>query len=66
MGEFEGDKSDGKHPWIIGGDFNAVLQLQDRKHGNPVTKAETRDFSDCIQELKLNELNWEGGILYLV
>lgn len=47
-------------PWIIGGDFNVVLQLQDRKHGNPVTKAETQDFSNCIQELKLNELNWEG------
>ncbi|XP_019251069.1 PREDICTED: uncharacterized protein LOC109229979 [Nicotiana attenuata] len=47
-------------PWIIGGDFNDVLQLQDRKHGNPVTRAETQDFSNRIQELKLNELNWEG------
>ncbi|XP_070015336.1 uncharacterized protein [Nicotiana sylvestris] len=53
-------------PWIVEGDFNAILQFQDRKHGNPVTNAETQDFSDCIQELKLNELNWEGGILYLV
>lgn len=35
-------------PWIIIGDFNVVLQLQDRKHGNPVTKSETHDFTDCI------------------
>ncbi|XP_019255322.1 PREDICTED: uncharacterized protein LOC109233927 [Nicotiana attenuata] len=47
-------------PWMIGGDFNVVLQLQDRMHGNPVTKAETQDFSKCIQELKLKELAWEG------
>ncbi|XP_009788441.1 uncharacterized protein LOC107829432 [Nicotiana tabacum] len=47
-------------PWIIVGDFNVVLQLQYKKHGNLVTRAETQDFSNCIQELKLNELNWEG------
>ncbi|XP_019242200.1 PREDICTED: uncharacterized protein LOC109237736 [Nicotiana attenuata] len=46
--------------WVIGGDFNAVLQLQGRMYGNPVTKAETQDFSKCIQDLKLSELAWEG------
>ncbi|XP_016481148.2 uncharacterized protein LOC107802208 [Nicotiana tabacum] len=47
-------------PWIIGGDFNAVLYSQDRLMGNPITYAETQDFASCIQTLQLNQLLWKG------
>lgn len=47
-------------PWLIGGDFNAVLYSQDRLMGNPITYAETQDFASCIQTLQLNELIWKG------
>ncbi|XP_019224481.1 PREDICTED: uncharacterized protein LOC109206146 [Nicotiana attenuata] len=47
-------------PWLIGGDFNAVLYSQDRLMGNPITYAETQDFANCIQTLQLSELLWKG------
>ncbi|KAH0633496.1 hypothetical protein KY284_036282 [Solanum tuberosum] len=47
-------------PWIIGGDFNAVLSPQDRLCGNPVTSAEVQDFSECIATAELTELQWRG------
>ncbi|XP_060211886.1 uncharacterized protein LOC132639461 [Lycium barbarum] len=49
-----------KEPWIIGGDFNTVLHIWDREEGNTVTSNEIQDFSDCITNLQLNELNWRG------
>ncbi|XP_075101585.1 uncharacterized protein LOC142177025 [Nicotiana tabacum] len=47
-------------PWVLGGDFNSVLQLQDRINGNPVNLAEIHDFTKCVQELGINELACEG------
>ncbi|WMV30837.1 hypothetical protein MTR67_024222 [Solanum verrucosum] len=34
-------------PWIINGDFNAMLHPQDRLFGAPVTPAEIKDFAKC-------------------
>lgn len=31
-------------PVIIGGDFNAILNMNDREQGNLVTEAEVEDF----------------------
>ncbi|XP_070012294.1 uncharacterized protein [Nicotiana sylvestris] len=47
-------------PWIIWGDFNSVLKIQDRLYGNPVTSNKVQDFSDCMHLLNLNELPWKG------
>lgn len=47
-------------PWLIGGDFNFVLHLQERLHGNPKSLVEVQDFKKCVQDLGLNELAWEG------
>ncbi|XP_070020489.1 uncharacterized protein [Nicotiana sylvestris] len=47
-------------PWPIGGDFNSVLQLQDRMRGNTISMAEIQDFNKCVQDLRLSELAWEG------
>ncbi|XP_075077058.1 uncharacterized protein LOC142163812 [Nicotiana tabacum] len=46
-------------PWILSGDFNAMLYTQDRLYSNPVTMNEMADFSDCIHTLLLNELPWK-------
>ncbi|XP_059310773.1 uncharacterized protein LOC132062160 [Lycium ferocissimum] len=48
-------------PWMIAGDFNALLYAQDRLLGNPVQYAEIKDFSGCITDLLLNELHWRGN-----
>lgn len=47
-------------PWIVSGDFNAMLYTQDMMYGNPVTTNEMADFSYCIHTLLLNELPWKG------
>ncbi|XP_060212233.1 uncharacterized protein LOC132639857 [Lycium barbarum] len=47
-------------PWIICGDFNALLYPQDRLSNIPVQFADTRDFADCLQDIHLNELPWKG------
>ena len=35
-------------PWIVLGDLNLVLKVDDRLGGNPVTWSEVVDFEDCI------------------
>ncbi|PHT89687.1 hypothetical protein T459_04800 [Capsicum annuum] len=47
-------------PWLIWGDFNALLKSQDRVHGAPVTRAEIQEFATCMHDLSLNKLAWKG------
>ncbi|XP_059302033.1 uncharacterized protein LOC132053962 [Lycium ferocissimum] len=47
-------------PWLICGDFNAILYPNDRLMGNPITLAEIQDFSDCMHTLSLSKLPWNG------
>jgi len=46
--------------WILWRDYNAILSQNDRLMGNPVTQADIQDFSQCINNLQLNELAWRG------
>ncbi|XP_075086066.1 uncharacterized protein LOC142168811 [Nicotiana tabacum] len=43
-------------PWMVVGDFNSVLNTEDRIGGNEVTWAEVVDFYNCIVECGLMEL----------
>lgn len=36
------------HPWLIMGDFNSFLDVEDRSHENEVHEYETRDFRRFI------------------
>lgn len=47
-------------PCLVWGDFSTLLQSQNRLYGAPVTRAETRDFAECVQDLLLNEVMWKG------
>lgn len=37
-------------PWIILGDFNSVLQVDDRIGGNPISLGEVIEFRTCVEE----------------
>ena len=50
----------GNVPWLISGDFNAILDVQDRINGAPVSWAEIRDFAAFIDDCKLSELRSRG------
>ncbi|VFQ83678.1 unnamed protein product [Cuscuta campestris] len=48
-------------PWCIIGDFNSVLDMNDRIGGSPVSWDETRDFKQCIQKCGLEEIPSEDS-----
>ncbi|XP_019266923.1 PREDICTED: uncharacterized protein LOC109244316 [Nicotiana attenuata] len=48
-------------PWIIMGDFNAVLHTDDRVGGNPVSLAEVIEFQKCIDQCDLMEMPTSGS-----
>lgn len=39
-------------PWIVMGDFNSVLNL-DERIGAPVRTSELQPFKDCVMQCKL-------------
>ncbi|XP_019262454.1 PREDICTED: uncharacterized protein LOC109240279 [Nicotiana attenuata] len=47
-------------PWLIAGDFNAVMYQDDRMFGNPITYTEVKEYSKCMRELLLTEVQWRG------
>ncbi|XP_075080250.1 uncharacterized protein LOC142165777 [Nicotiana tabacum] len=46
-----------KEPWMVIGDFNAILSVHDRVNGLPVKHSEMEDFQNCIQEIGLGQLS---------
>ena len=47
-------------PWLIGGDFNNVLAIDERVGGN-TPLAEIRPFKDCIEACGLQDLQFTGN-----
>lgn len=47
-------------PWLIAGDFHAILSCEDRINGEPVAHFETRDFSDFLVDVGLTEIKSKG------
>ena len=48
-------------PWLISGDFNSVLGINDRLGGNLVQEHEIRDFANCLINNSLFEIQTRGG-----
>ncbi|XP_019239440.1 PREDICTED: uncharacterized protein LOC109219434 [Nicotiana attenuata] len=47
-------------PWLAMRDYNAILQSQDRRHGNEVQDIETRDFKEFLLDTGMHELQYVG------
>ena len=47
-------------PWLVIGDFNSVLSLNDRNESALVTAYETSDFYSCCRDLGLSDLMYSG------
>lgn len=42
-------------PWLIMGDFNSIIDAEDRRYGSEVQAHETKDFKEFLEECKMNE-----------
>ncbi|WMV24107.1 hypothetical protein MTR67_017492 [Solanum verrucosum] len=47
-------------PWLVGGDFNVILNAEEKLGGLPFTHAEASDFAHCINNCALSELKSKG------
>ncbi|XP_021991394.1 uncharacterized protein LOC110888163 [Helianthus annuus] len=48
------------HPWVVLGDFNAALNLEDCLYGTSSHTIGMREFFDCIQAVELVDVNSHG------
>ncbi|XP_075081553.1 uncharacterized protein LOC142166363 [Nicotiana tabacum] len=47
-------------PWLLMGDFNVVLSVEDRVNGTPIQEAKSRDFKNFLQVTGVMEMKVEG------
>lgn len=47
-------------PWLLVGDFNSILSLEDKHDGAAVSTCETTDFRSCCSDHGLANLNYTG------
>ncbi|XP_050217888.1 uncharacterized protein LOC126668749 [Mercurialis annua] len=50
-------------PWVVLGDFNAILKDSNRCGGNSVNQSECLEFQDCLDAAELSELKWMAIVL---
>ncbi|KAH0679123.1 hypothetical protein KY284_020208 [Solanum tuberosum] len=48
-------------PWLIGGDFNVVLNEEEKIGGLPVQDIDHEDFDICIHSCELEEIQFKGS-----
>ncbi|XP_060178061.1 uncharacterized protein LOC132607994 [Lycium barbarum] len=49
-------------PWLVGGDFNVIIDEEEKYGGLPVTLNEVEDFRHYIQSYNLSDLGYKGSI----
>ncbi|KAH0768990.1 hypothetical protein KY290_012971 [Solanum tuberosum] len=59
--ELENIVAQHQHPWLIGGDFNVILNEEEKLRGLPFTQLEAQEFTQCINNCGLEELKFSGS-----
>lgn len=49
-------------PWIVIGDFNAMLATTERNGGTPVCMSYCNEFRDSVEQAKLMDLRGKGKL----
>ncbi|KAG5570617.1 hypothetical protein H5410_060383 [Solanum commersonii] len=49
------------YPWIVGGDFNVILNEEEKLGGLEFTQMEAIDFAQCINTCALSEVRFSGS-----
>ncbi|XP_075083544.1 uncharacterized protein LOC142167279 [Nicotiana tabacum] len=53
--------SDMELPWLIGGDFNVILNEEEKIRGLPVYPPEYEDFAFCVNSCELFDTGYKGS-----
>jgi len=48
-------------PWLVGGDFNVIMNEEEKQGGMDFTQYEALDFGQCINNCALMELKYSGS-----
>lgn len=48
-------------PWFVGGDFNVILDAEEKIGDLPVYPNEVEDFAFCINSCELMNINFKGS-----
>lgn len=48
-------------PWIVGGNFNVILNEEEKIGGLDFTEQEALDFMKCINNCALSEVSYTGS-----
>ncbi|XP_071714513.1 uncharacterized protein [Rutidosis leptorrhynchoides] len=51
----------GNHPWVIMGDFNVSLDLDDSSAGGSKVTIAMREFRDCVDTMRMTDVNYFGN-----
>ncbi|KAL6536656.1 hypothetical protein OROMI_026237 [Orobanche minor] len=47
-------------PWMVGGDFNIILQPEEKKGGAGPIQSDMEEFSDCLLNCNLSDVGFAG------
>ncbi|KAH0776264.1 hypothetical protein KY290_007675 [Solanum tuberosum] len=61
MEELELVAKDNTLPWLVGGDFNVILNDEEKQGGLDFTQSKALDFSQCVNNCALTELKYTGS-----
>lgn len=48
-------------PWMVGGDFNVIMNEEDKINELPVCPNKYEEFAFCINSCELMEINFKGS-----
>ncbi|KAI3682958.1 hypothetical protein L1987_83365 [Smallanthus sonchifolius] len=48
------------NPWIIMGDFNSALSLEDKAMGSSKISTGMKDFNECVEKIEVSDVNSMG------
>ncbi|GKB20366.1 RNA-directed DNA polymerase, eukaryota, reverse transcriptase zinc-binding domain protein, partial [Tanacetum coccineum] len=51
------------YPWILMGDFNVTLKIEEHSAGGSRSSGDMQDFMDCVNDIEVEDVN-QSGLLF--
>ena len=48
------------HPWVIMGDFNVTLKVEEHSMGGSLITQDMQEFSDCVNSIEVEDISHSG------